>query len=73
MPGCATVPPSPAQTLIVNACPPVTLCILPASAPTTNGALNLALERAEAAWADCAAQIDMTHTCQSEINNVQTR
>ncbi|MGS0740435.1 Rz1-like lysis system protein LysC [Glaciimonas sp. GG7] len=73
MPGCANVPPPPAQRLIVNACPPVTPCILPASAPTTNGALNLMLERTEAAWAECAAQIDMIHTCQQEADYEKTR
>ncbi|WP_245182189.1 Rz1-like lysis system protein LysC [Glaciimonas immobilis] len=73
LPGCASVPPSLARPLIVNACPPVIRCQLPASAPTTNGALNLTLERTEAAWATCAAQVDMIVDCQQEITNAKTR
>ncbi|MDY7547275.1 Rz1-like lysis system protein LysC [Glaciimonas sp. CA11.2] len=64
LPGCASVPPSSVPTLIVTGCPPVTRCQLPATAPTTNGALHLALERTEAAWAMCAAQVDMIVACQ---------
>ena len=37
-----------------------------------NGALHLALERTEAAWATCAAQVDMIVDCQQEISDVQT-
>ncbi|WP_240162239.1 Rz1-like lysis system protein LysC [Glaciimonas sp. PAMC28666] len=73
MPGCASVPHSPAPTLIVDGCPPVSRCHLPASGPDNNGALHLALERTEAAWATCAAQVDMIVKCQQEISHVQTR
>jgi hypothetical protein len=31
-----------------------------------NGDLNLALERAEAAWAECAAVVDMIAECQGK-------
>jgi hypothetical protein len=30
--------------------------------------LNLALERAEAAWAVCAAEVDMVYFCQQEAD-----
>ncbi|WP_254785224.1 Rz1-like lysis system protein LysC [Collimonas sp. OK412] len=68
MPGCGSAPLSPAPQLTLNACPAVTRCQLPAAAPRTNGALNLALERAEAAWAVCAAEVDMVYFCQQEAD-----
>ncbi|WP_230414388.1 Rz1-like lysis system protein LysC [Collimonas silvisoli] len=68
MPGCGSVPPQPAPTLTLNACPVVMRCQLPAAAPKTNGAMNLALERAEAAWAICAAQVDVIYFCQQEAD-----
>ncbi|WP_422671005.1 Rz1-like lysis system protein LysC [Billgrantia pellis] len=61
--GCASAPPSPAPTLIVNRCATPTPCTLPASSPTTNGELNLQLERTEAAWAQCAAEVDAIILC----------
>ena len=57
--GCASAPPSPAPTLIVTGCPAVTRCVLPATAPDSNGALLQDNDRLEAAWAECAAQVDM--------------
>ncbi|WP_230411591.1 Rz1-like lysis system protein LysC [Collimonas humicola] len=66
--GCGSVPPRPAPALTLNVCPAVTRCQLPAASPKTNGALNLALERAEAAWAVCAAQVDITYFCQQEAD-----
>ncbi|WP_442783679.1 Rz1-like lysis system protein LysC [Collimonas fungivorans] len=68
MPGCGSIQPPPAPQLTLNACPAVTRCQLPAAAPRTNGALNLALERAEAAWAVCAAEVDMVYFCQQETD-----
>ena len=56
---CATTPPSPAPRLIEKRAPAVTRCALPAVAVRNNGDLNTALDRAEAAWAECAAQVDM--------------
>jgi hypothetical protein len=35
-------------------------------AVSLNGDLNLALERAEAAWAICAAEVDMVADCQEK-------
>ncbi|WNC11648.1 Rz1-like lysis system protein LysC [Pseudomonas coleopterorum] len=57
--GCASAPPSPAPTLIVSGCPAVTPCTLPATAPRHNGQLLGDQDSLEAAWADCAAQVDM--------------
>ena len=36
-------------------------CVLPASSPSTNGELLTETERAELAWAECAAQVDMIY------------
>ena len=57
--GCASAPPSPAPTLIVSGCPAVVPCQLPATGPHNNGDLFTDQERTEAAWAECAAQVDM--------------
>lgn len=64
--GCASTQPSPAPRLTVLACPAVTRCTLPAVSARSNGDLNLALERAEAAWAECAAQVDTIAECQEK-------
>lgn len=47
-------------------CQPVTRCTLQTLAPITNGELQDALETVKAAWATCAAKIDMIVTCQAE-------
>ncbi|OZI23026.1 hypothetical protein CAL26_05960 [Bordetella genomosp. 9] len=70
---CAPTQPSPGPTLMLNSCPAVTPCVLPATAPTSNGDLNLAIERAETAWAVCAAQVDAVYRCQTKANNAQTQ
>ena len=57
--GCASAPPLPAPTLIVSGCPAVVPCQLPATRPSHNGDLLTDQERTEAAWAECAAQVDM--------------
>jgi hypothetical protein len=44
----------------------VQACRLPAVTVNLNGDLNLALERAEAAWAECAAVVDMIAECQGK-------
>ncbi|WP_241014810.1 Rz1-like lysis system protein LysC [Burkholderia sp. Ac-20379] len=62
---CTTAPPSPAPTLTLNACAAVTRCTMPAMSPRTNGELGDALETARAAWAGCAAQVDMIAACQA--------
>lgn len=59
--GCASAPPSPAPQLIVTGCPAVVPCHLPATSPLKNGDLLTDEDRAEAAWADCAAQVDMIY------------
>jgi len=61
---CATVAPPPVPRLTVTACAPVMPCILSASRPMTNGELLMALERIEADWALCAAQVDAIIACQ---------
>nr|WP_256348095.1 Rz1-like lysis system protein LysC [Pseudomonas sp. G5001] len=59
--GCASAPPSPAPALIVTGCPAVVPCHLPATSPLKNGDLLTDEDRAEAAWADCAAQVDIVY------------
>ncbi|UNM21709.1 Rz1-like lysis system protein LysC [Pseudomonas sp. ArH3a] len=59
--GCASAPPLPAPPLIVTGCPAVVPCHLPATGPLNNGDLLTDQDRAEAAWADCAAQVDMVY------------
>ncbi|AOI69078.1 peptidase [Burkholderia multivorans] len=41
-------------------------CTLPALAPRTNGELDAALTTVKAAWATCAAKVDMIATCQAK-------
>ncbi|WP_217647994.1 Rz1-like lysis system protein LysC [Azotobacter beijerinckii] len=67
--GCSSVPPSPVPTLTVSACPLVVPCRLSPSSPRSNGDLLEALERTEAAWAECAAQVDMVYRHQPAPNN----
>ncbi|WP_373870557.1 Rz1-like lysis system protein LysC [Pseudomonas parasichuanensis] len=69
--GCASAPPSPAPTLIVNGCPLVVPCQLPATTPTRNANLLTDQERTELAWAECAAQVDRVY--QYQMTNEQTR
>lgn len=45
----------------MTGCPAVVPCQLPATAPSANGDLLSDSERLEAAWADCAAQVDMLY------------
>lgn len=61
---CAAAPPLPEVQLIEIGCPSVTHCQLPQTQPLTNGDLRRDLEAVEAAWHDCAAQVDMIHDCQ---------
>ncbi|WP_232338786.1 Rz1-like lysis system protein LysC [Burkholderia cenocepacia] len=62
---CTAAPPSPAPTITLNACAAVTRCTLPATHPQTNGDLSDALIVARAAWARCAAEVDMVAACQA--------
>ncbi|WP_437436553.1 Rz1-like lysis system protein LysC [Pseudomonas lundensis] len=69
--GCGSVQPSPAPTLIVNGCPVVVPCRLPATAPKVNGQLLNDQERTELAWAECAAQVDSVY--QYQVTHEQAR
>ena len=59
--GCGSAPPLPAPTLTVTGCPAVVPCQLPATSPRNNGDQLTDQDRVEAAWADCAAQVDMVY------------
>lgn len=49
-------------------------CQLPATAPSRNGELLDDADRAEAAWADCAAQVDTIYRYQQDHpQHVQAR
>lgn len=41
-------------------------CVLPATSPALNGELLTDAERAELAWAECAAQVDMIYANQQQ-------
>ncbi|WP_432277724.1 Rz1-like lysis system protein LysC [Pseudomonas aeruginosa] len=64
--GCASAPPSPEPLVIETGCPAVVPCHLPPARPTSNGELLRDIEATEAAWADCAAQVDMIHLYQQK-------
>ena len=64
--GCAAAPPSPVPLLTINQCATPSPCNLPASHPRNNGELHLQLERTEAAWAQCAAEVDAIILCHQE-------
>ncbi|WP_193557126.1 Rz1-like lysis system protein LysC [Pseudomonas rhizoryzae] len=70
--GCASAPPSTVPALTVTGCPLVTPCQLPATAPRSNGELLADADTLEAAWADCAAQVDQIYTLQ-QAQHEQTR
>ncbi|WP_244106670.1 Rz1-like lysis system protein LysC [Paraburkholderia phenazinium] len=61
---CTQVPRSPAPPITLRECQAVTRCTLPAMTPGTNGDLDAALHVAKAAWATCAAKVDMIFDCQ---------
>ena len=62
--GCVSAPPSPEPLVIETGCPAVVPCVLPATSPSNNGELLTDTERAELAWAECAAQVDMVYNHQ---------
>ncbi|MEZ2744270.1 Rz1-like lysis system protein LysC [Halopseudomonas bauzanensis] len=68
---CAPVQPLPAPQIIRLGCPAVTPCTLPATSPTQNGDLLTDADRTEAAWAECAAQVDIIY--QHQEAHEQTR
>ncbi|MGL5345406.1 MAG: Rz1-like lysis system protein LysC [Plesiomonas sp.] len=63
---CSSAPPSPELQVIVRTCPAVTRCQLPAANPKTNGELRDDGDAIIAAWAACAAKIDMIVDCQEK-------
>ncbi|WP_244218707.1 Rz1-like lysis system protein LysC [Paraburkholderia bryophila] len=65
MSACTQAPLSPAPQITLQECQAVTRCTLPAMAPTTNGQLDDALHMVKAAWAQCAAKVDMIFDCQT--------
>ncbi|WP_236066866.1 Rz1-like lysis system protein LysC [Paraburkholderia haematera] len=67
MSACTQAPLSPAPPITLQECQAVTRCTLPAMAPTTNGALDDALQMVKAAWAACASKVDMVFDCQSKL------
>lgn len=68
---CANAPRLPEVQLIEIGCPSVTRCQLPQTQPLTNGDLRRDLETVEAAWHDCAAQVDMIYDCQQKMKKPQ--
>ncbi|WP_222103429.1 Rz1-like lysis system protein LysC [Chitinimonas sp. BJB300] len=72
LPGCASAPPLSVRPLIVNGCPRLTPCQLPASQAKQNRDLLRQIETTELAWAVCAAQVDMTIACQ-KADDAQTQ
>ncbi|WP_235048766.1 Rz1-like lysis system protein LysC [Franconibacter helveticus] len=64
--GCKSDRQLPAPQVMPLTCPKIARCQLPASNPATNGELIAAKDAAEAAWAQCAARVDMTVDCQEK-------
>ncbi|MCA8285514.1 Rz1-like lysis system protein LysC [Burkholderia multivorans] len=63
---CQQAPLTPAPTISVLQCQPITRCTLPAMAPRTNGELQDAFDTAKGAWGMCAAKVDMIVDCQTK-------
>jgi hypothetical protein len=56
---CTNVPPSPEPQVTVSGCPIVTRCTLDPAAPASNGELSDDSDTIMAAWAECAAKVDI--------------
>lgn len=56
---CTNVPPSPEPQVTVSGCPVVTRCTLEPAAPANNGELSDDGDTLMAAWAECAAKVDL--------------
>ncbi|WP_240638168.1 Rz1-like lysis system protein LysC [Pseudomonas jilinensis] len=69
--GCASAPQSAAPQIIRLGCPAVVPCSLPATSPHNNSDLLTDIDRIEAAWAECAAQVDTIYHYQ--VSHEQTR
>ncbi|WP_422678986.1 Rz1-like lysis system protein LysC [Chromobacterium amazonense] len=61
---CSTPPASPPRPLLIQICPAVTACALPALAPKTNAQLADSWQQHRAALEACAAQINSIIHCQ---------
>ncbi|WP_412525925.1 Rz1-like lysis system protein LysC [Burkholderia lata] len=66
MSACQQTPLTPAPTISVLQCQPISRCTLPAMAPRTNGELHDAFDAAKGAWGMCAAKVDMVVDCQAK-------
>ncbi|WP_438392323.1 Rz1-like lysis system protein LysC [Caballeronia sp. DA-9] len=66
---CSQAPLSPAPAITLQECQRVTPCTMPAVSLRTNGDLRDALDVARAAWAVCAAQVDMIVDCQAKTSD----
>ncbi|WP_440029805.1 Rz1-like lysis system protein LysC [Chromobacterium amazonense] len=64
LPACSTPPASPPRPLLIQPCPAVTACALPALAPKTNAQLADSWQQHRAALEACAAQIHHIIQCQ---------
>lgn len=64
--GCMSAPPSPEQTLTVLGCPVVTPCSLLPATPQNNDQLSDDNDYLQAAWAECAAQVDAVYQYQQQ-------
>ncbi|MEX3614284.1 MAG: Rz1-like lysis system protein LysC [Burkholderia gladioli] len=69
MPACKQAPLSPEPVITFSACQTVSRCQLPAMTPTTNGELSDALAQTRAAWAQCAAVVDLVADCQARLES----
>lgn len=64
--GCMSAQPSQEQTLTVLGCPVVTPCSLLPAAPQNNAGLSDDNDYLQAAWAECAAQVDAVYQYQQQ-------
>lgn len=67
--GCANAPPSPEPLVTVSGCPAVVPCQLPQAKPSLNGEVLRDAEVVEAAWAECAAQVDTVYQAQQDAKH----
>ena len=71
--GCTSATPLVAVQSTVIGCPLVIPCQLPASNPISNQGISSELDTCEAAWHECAAQIDMIIECQTKQAKQQAK
>lgn len=70
--GCTDALPVPPPVIVMNGCPKVSLCPMPASDPKTNGDLSAAIRQLERALERCALQAETIRQCQ-EDSDAETR